>query len=387
MQGKAGAGAAGRVSYRYVSLNQEPLDEEVDSMTTRIGYALLLGCLALVCACGDAGPTRPQDPGWYSLGLEQVWVERLELDQPYLYACAGRDGLFRRRADGSQAAWKYLGFADTTENVSYRGALDILLLDGGDILAGIHPGVPLSPGILRSCDGGLSWVRSDSGMAEYGEYASVGETLGKSTCHDGVVLAAYHAMFRSNDGGVSWGLVAGHPSAGGAIGGGSKGNIRWHQADCSIVWSCSEGDPWVPSVSTSEDHGKTWENIVLRDVVPLVNQVYSIGLDPVDTDIAYLGMAGLVIKTTDRGQSWISPLFTPSEGRPFLALETDRKTQDHVFFAGGEFLYETWDGGETVETLQTPNEQHITDMVHDSQRNALYVATAEGVYKYIYTTP
>lgn len=65
----------------------------------------------LFIGCEDSS-TDTLDGHWEFLGLEEKLVLDLVLSNNHLYACAGKDGLFRLDVEEAEAEWQYLGFAE-----------------------------------------------------------------------------------------------------------------------------------------------------------------------------------------------------------------------------------------------------------------------------------
>ena len=116
--------------------------------------------------CKDSG-TRSENGQWESLGFEDKLALRLVLAEPYLYVCAGSDGLWRRNVRQSGANWENLGLADTSlGKYINRGVRDVLIhRDNPDwILVAYQPHQATDHGVYRSLDGATSWAPADSGM-------------------------------------------------------------------------------------------------------------------------------------------------------------------------------------------------------------------------------
>jgi photosystem II stability/assembly factor-like uncharacterized protein len=328
-------------------------------MSGRSFPILLLGCLVLLSACGEDKPTTPPQRGWYPLGLEGSQVNRLELHDPYLYACASKDGLFRVGATGTNPDWECLGFAG-------EWCYDVKVLDEGTILVG------LSSGVQRSEDDGLSWARSDSGIV--GDACTV---TCFATCGDLVLAGTVESgLYRSEDRGLSWTRIAAAPGEGY-----SHRHVHFHTLDCNHIWLTGMTNRGVLLPLLSIDRGDKWESIRLMGYTSL-NWCYSIGLDPYDAGVVYLGLDGLVLKTIDSGSSWATVFHPPGEPC-FFAIEADRESRGHVFFAGGDSLYETHDGGASIESIGSANGTYIFDLTYDEARRILYASTAAGAFKYV----
>jgi len=332
-------------------------------MISRACVLATCGCCLLLSGCGDdvsLVPGKPrQTPGWYQFGLDDSWATELELAYPYLYACTTEDGLFRTPMTGEDPNWEYLGFQG-------EWCHDAHVLDNGAILVG------LSPGLQRSQDGGSSWVRSDSGMV-----GGPHNVTCFASCGDEILAGTFgRGLYRSKDQGLSWTKLASAPCEGLYY-----QQIRFHPLDCDRIWlrGGTNRCDLIPLVSL--DGGNEWESIRLL-VHPNLHWSYSIGLDPFDIDVVYVGCDGLVLKSIDGGSSWATVLHPPG-GLTFAAIEADNLTRGHFFFAGGDSLCETHDGGATVESLGSAKGRDIFDLVYDAPNSILYVATRAGVFKYV----
>jgi photosystem II stability/assembly factor-like uncharacterized protein len=333
---------------------------------------------------GQAGSSL--EPGWVDLGLHGYNVVHIELDWPYLYAAAESAGLLRLKADDPGAEWTVIGF-DTTKVISeYRGVYDVVVLDNGDILAGLDRGMPHSTGLYRSSDGGESWEPSDTGMAdEEIEYSSVVRSLAAGPDGSGLVFAAGYGLYRSEDRGNTWSLVWGDPKGYGS----SFHEVVCNPSASAVLWAGGHTPMWFPVLLGSADGGQTWA--LQWEAIKLTgsNDVVSLAVDPADAGVAYVGRQYCgMIRTEDGGATWVQAAgpdasTLPHEKAHMGAIEPDESKPGHLFFAGGDVLYESWDGARTAEVLECPTPEVIADLAYDESHKALYLATRGRVIRYI----
>ncbi len=148
---------------------------------------------------------------WRPLGLDGKEVEQLVLAGDSLYACAARAGLFRCNLGAEFPEWEYVGFAlETRPQRCNFPALKCCYYHAPTswLFVGIHPCDSLPErALLRSEDGGQSWIPSASGLPAVWP-VQVNFLAG----HDSIVLAGSRgAIFRSTDHGRTWQRVWGHP--------------------------------------------------------------------------------------------------------------------------------------------------------------------------------
>ena len=343
-----------------------------------------LSILVFTSSC-QKNPTKIDKYEWKSLGFEDRFALRLRLYEPYLYVCAGSNGLWRTNIQTENSKWEYLGLADTSLGDYFnRGVLDVVVdLNNPNImLVAFAPDDARDHGVFKSIDRGTTWVPSDSGM----EFEMFGE---KYYSHPDVFLqapsylfAAGTSLFMTHNLGKFWEKIIG--VHGGAEVGPAQAtySLEKHPRNLYIIWIGGETVYFGPFIMYSKDSGNSWHNINLNRVVPVDNAVYSIAFDPEDYDIVYLGMQGAIIKTTDGGKTWIVPLVTHRSGGWFRGLAADPTCSGHLFAAGGKTVIETHDGGQTWEEIENPNETQVLSMLYDSENKSLYLGTETGVFVY-----
>jgi photosystem II stability/assembly factor-like uncharacterized protein len=174
------------------------------------------------------------------LGFENKYAIKLAWDDPYLYVCAGCDGLWR--CDLQQMAqWEYLGLADASlGRFANVGVLDVAMCSNKDILVAFNAAVPTvnpdsSVAVWQTPDFGKTWLRSDLGIPEsrlYPEEYNAANALQQAPSNADLVVALYGpATYRSIDRGKTWTFS------------GNKGvfvnmdHIRWNPFRSNEVWA------------------------------------------------------------------------------------------------------------------------------------------------------
>jgi hypothetical protein len=346
----------------------------------------LMGVLLIASACSDDCPTisRPE-PGWHSLGLEDMTIQSLALDYPYLYACAGGNGLYRGNVTKEDGEWEYLGLVSSTYPNIHGGTVhDALVLHDNTILAAAcyyaKEDASYPPSLHRSEDNGDTWIASDTGIVQdNGDFCCPGPL---SSCDHFTFAGTYGCgIFRSDDSGLHW-------DKSGAQLGWFYGPDCLEQSpvDCSIIWQAGIDGTEQSRIAVSDDHGASWKWIVPSTSIRYVGGVIP---DPVNANTAYIGTYGSLMKTDDLGSS-VETVLEMSDNAWTNTLAPGRAA-GHIFVAVTLFsstdtnvIYEIQDGVGIVDTLTVPVTGLVSDMIRDNERETLYVGGQEGVYRYVY---
>ena len=160
----------------------------------------------------------------------------------------------------------------------------------------------------------------------------------------------------------------------------SIGDVQVAQSNPDIVWvGTGESNPrnsvsWGDGVYKSEDGGKTWTNMGLKQIF----QTGAIAIHPTNPDIVFVGALGRLwgpnperglFKSTDGGKNWKKVLFVddktgvvdvqlnPKNPDEMLVATYQRKrdgfdgNDPEVRFGEGAGIYKSTDGGETFEEV------------------------------------
>jgi len=166
------------------------------------------------------------------------------------------------------------------------------------------------------------------------------------------------------------------------------GDVTVTPSNPDIVW-VGTGEPnnrqsssWGDGVFKSEDGGKTWKNMGLRDT----HHIGRIGIHPSNPDIVYVAALGRLwgphqerglFKTYDGGKTWIKSLYI-NEDTGVVDVAMDSKNPNVLYAAAyqrrrtpwgfngggpGSGLYRTTDGGETWIHLTNGFPEGITGRI------------------------
>ncbi len=288
--------------------------------------------------------------GIEDMGFPSKEVRRLFLDDPYLYVCAGKYGLWRRNID-TLASWEYLGLADTTPNMGY-GVLDVDA-NGRDILVAYYGrnvlNLDSSIAVWRSTNDGAMWVRSDSGIVgSFDPKIDLNRMteIKRSPHKRDIVIALYDgtAMYRSMDGGISWSLHLGRRGVFGAI-----ADLHWNPY--------SEGEFWISGSNTIS------MTTFLRAYLSYGDSVRTglgigfhgdVAFDPFNKLHVFLS-DGPLWESSDGGLNWIQHSLPAYLGSKQLAASiVESPSQSGIFFGS------TWEDPMRVSYLFVFNAEEST---------------------------
>ncbi|MGH7731999.1 MAG: WD40/YVTN/BNR-like repeat-containing protein [Candidatus Eiseniibacteriota bacterium] len=325
--------------------------------------------LAGLCGAGAA------DAQWSALGLSGRWVYRLRAGDGFLYACTD-DGLYRKPRSTPDSSWALLGFPGQRLN-------DILPLGSQEWVVcrrlGIVP--PDTISIYRTTDGGTTWTpyQNGYGASRDPEVASLRALPGQP----GVWIATGAGIEKSTDAGLSWHRVA------------EQCVVRFVDvAPNGVLWAGGETCVFSAIMFRSADLGESWELSDLAGPGEGDNSCYGTAFDPADPSVVLVGGEGRVFRTTNGGASW----HTVTSPNPFYYIfgMASRAFPPLRLYAGGAgfpmqnvVLYRSDDAGLTWrEIIHDSDARHgVTGLLVESgpAADTIWVATANGVYRYVET--
>ncbi len=336
-------------------------------------------------SCNDKG-VDPIIDDWDNLGLEGKLVNDLKLIDNYLYACAGKDGLYRLDLDQSNSQWEFLGLADTGVERSIEGGVTDVISVNGSLLVSYTAGYKHQhSGIYKSINKGITWFPSDSGMITNSEYPTTSQVmrLQQHPSNHNTVFAGttVSLVYKSYDAGKSWKKVAGTINASAL-----NFTIRFNPDFITEVWIGGESGRFAPYLLHSTDEGESWSDYIKfpENFGPYTydNAVYDIAIDPTNENVIYLGMLGVIGKTNDKGKTFKRILGWEDGIYRHWRLEMNPSNPKEIF-ATGYYLYRTLNGGDSWEKIKPPFFE-IYALAVNWQQRILYISVSSpenGIYK------
>jgi hypothetical protein len=242
------------------------------------------------------------EPGvWMPTGLDGVEVHELKEANGYLYAAAGKKGLYRKRIRPA-GQWEQLGqVADSALRV-----VTSLFDNDNDILyAGIfEPGYHM-PGIYKSVDEGKSWEPFDEGISDVMEEPNIFPariiSITKPFPDSENIFVAHSSkgLFKRGHNTDQWDYMGGPPV------GGEFQAFVFNPADPDqILYGGNDGFSLVRLFKT-DDLGKTWDQLdKFYELYPRgFDFIYSISVDP-ENQTVYWCLDRYLIKSNIVGESF-----------------------------------------------------------------------------------
>ncbi len=187
----------------------------------------------------------------------------------------------------------------------------------------------------------------------------------------------------------------------------SVGAIALHQQHPKFLWvgtgerANRQSSSWGDGVYKSDNGGKTWKNVGLKDS----HHIGRIVLHPNDTNTVYVAAMGHLwgpneerglYKTTDGGQSWqrildgdentgvVDVAMDPSDPNILYAATYQRRRRPYGFNGGGpgSALYKSTDGGknwkELIKGLPEGDKGRIGISIYRTDPKIVYVCVEQG---------
>ena len=260
-------------------------------------------------------------------------VNRLRLDDPWLYVCSGAKGLWRRNIQ-TMAAWAYIGLAnDTSMTPDSKGIVDVdaakdTILAAANYYRRIGPRDSVVS-VWKSANGGNSWYRSDRGIIE--TLGSNGDrnyldNIRHSPHDDNVYFAtAGAAVYRSYDQGKNWTHIYGPREVFAWI-----QELWWHPLIPGEVWLCQHGSFETKSTYKYSNYGEMGMPVFRIDL-----WMMSMAFSPVDNATRYY-TTGWLARSKDGGSTWNwLREFDLPKSESYVSVK-EHPSRDDILFAGSD---------------------------------------------------
>ncbi|MDY7093304.1 MAG: hypothetical protein SX243_10080 [Acidobacteriota bacterium] len=200
----------------------------------------------------------------------------------------------------------------------------------------------VSAAVLRSDDGGETWTTPDMSL-----FCNIVSTLAIAPSNPDILYAQGYPLatacvlgqpqacytHRSLDGGQSWSCIA-------EIGP-TATRLTVDPRDSDRVYALSRS-----ALFRSDDGGGSWGSLTQSLEIPFLDFV----LDPSNPDILYLTNEDGLFRSSDRGATWVRWELEPSPG-PFTALAVHPQKTDNLYALAGDRTLWSTDSGRTWRAL------------------------------------
>ena len=241
-------------------------------------------------------------------------------------------------------------------------------------------------GAIKTTDGGTTWKRLSGGQSM--DQYPVGAVYVDPKTPDTLYLTSGQCgvgVFKSLNGGNTWSEVF------------SLGTSKWTQCCLNDVLFNPKNTSTLyastyygPGVLISMDGGKTWNPPLMKGLtVPGILDVTALAVDPSNQKVMYVGTRYIksgsfvgsgMFKTQDGGDNWFAVntgLTTPS----IWSLAIDPKDTDLVYAATNDGVFKTADGGNHWNPINTglTNLSVSTVRLDPKNSHVIYARTGAGI--------
>jgi photosystem II stability/assembly factor-like uncharacterized protein len=355
--------------------------KSTDGGNTWYGTGLLNSTAALaihpnnstIYAGSRTGASRSIDGGasWTEInsGITNTSVSAVAIDpsNPATIYAAG-NGLFKSASTGRSWTRINVGIPDSVSALALDPSNPAVLYAG---VGGAGPG----DGVYKSIDGGTTWKGLWNGTAR-----GIRSLVVAPSTPAIMFAVTGRGFYRSNDAGLNWTFVnvatqgpfPTPPQV--ALFDPANSAIAYAGTRLGVFKSTDGGDTW-----TAINNGLT---IADSSDLPVVPGIPAMVIDPVNPSILYAaaaGLAGLVFKSTDGGESWnLTNSGLPDTFIQHLAI--DPASPATLYAATGAGVFKTIDGGASWAIANTGLRGNVRELVISS--TAIYAVTQNaGVFR------
>lgn len=333
----------------------------------------------------ELGPKTRIDLGGY-VGLGRLnAIACHPADTSIIYVAAPSGGIWKTTDGGKN----WLPLSESLPSLGASAILihparhDELLVGTGDRDHGDARGI----GVIRSIDGGRTWVTWNSGMGE----ATVGMFARHETNPDIILAATNKGIFKTTNGGQTW-VLKSDISA-------SYKDIKFKPGDMNVAYATSTGGT---GFYRSENGGETWTQVPFENGLPDGGRMV-IGVSPALNTMVYIVGGAQTFQgcfvSTDEGKTFTAQSTTPNI-LGYAADGSDDKSQAwydldmivdpenvQVLYVGGINLWRSDNGGKTWKIISFWNgsgpsvvhaDQHA--FFYNPLNKRLYAGNDGGIY-------
>lgn len=239
--------------------------------------------------------------------------------------------------------------------------------------------------IFRSGDGALMWERLKPGLEKRGLSVDniVIDPRDANTIYAGAWAVARDeegGVFRSTDGGKHWKLLEGTKRL-------SVRSLALSPSDSSfLIAGSANDDPNLNGVFRSTDTGKTWQRISPVGDKEIRN-IESVAIDPLDTNVIYIGTWHLPWKTIDGGLTWKQTGYKAVgmiDDSDIFGICVNPANPKVVFINACSGIYRSASAGEKwakVPGIPFSARRTYKLLVHPTNPKVIFAGTSEGLWR------
>ncbi len=251
-----------------------------------------------------------------------------------MYVATEGDGVYYTTNGGS--SWNF-----STTGAGDNGAARCLAFEPGNtdvIYAGF-----LSLAACRSTNGGQAWNYANKGIATLQT-----DDIDIDPTNPNKVLVGFEAensggCYLSNDGGATWGLVAGLPGT-------RFSQVKFGSDGALYAWSNGPSSIAQEGLYKSTDGGTVWVNKGPNIGGLFETEIFSLATSDTDPDLIFIGgnnfgangWESMIYRTTDGGDNWVNE-YMGNANDSFRFLFIDPNSNDQIAYSA--YKTETDHGG------------------------------------------